>query len=283
MSINEFKGEFLTGYKDYDLMTNIEVCGEINRTFPGRFLVNMLEDFVVDLNHNITIQKEETDFFPFFFFFRLSRKKPINIRSFLDFHYATTFRDDHKALIDLVDDGLGDYYSEENLYPRTIKIAKKWLYEKDKSKCPVMPLSENNEYSPGTINKRRKQNPSRLNEIWQSPGKEPEYPKIISELMKDYHAIKGNTFIEEIDGLFYWTSAHGRISYMAGFLFVAMKRGRIKKDISAPTLKKICNNTFPNLNMKSDTPFKSIAVSPPIEKYYIPFEKIIPELEKLTD
>jgi hypothetical protein len=117
-----------------------------------------------------------------------------------------------------------------------------------------------------------------LKDIW-NHSKEVKYDDVINYLKIEHISIN-NKFVKIINDKLTWTKVPPRFwnKYLSGFIFTCMKADLIPDDITAPSLKKILDNTF-NINVPLNT-YKSLVSNPPQDQYLAPFTKFIEDLIK---
>ena len=115
-----------------------------------------------------------------------------------------------------------------------------------------------------------------LIDVWlpdNSGNKEQPYKKYIEYLKQEYKET-ASPFVTETSGQLYWNKMpqRGWQQYLAGFIYICIKNEWIANQYSAPNFIKILNNTF---KVEPDVKwFKSIATTPPKEKYLSPFQHL---------
>lgn len=130
ITVDELRAKLFHEYKGHEAWTPNELIEEVNRSFPRSYIINIGEDFVLNLNSSSVVLREESEYFPFFFFFRLSCKKVNEIKSFLDFHLEKSFQNDHTSYFEFLEDGILMFEAELNLLPNSIIKIQRWLEDK---------------------------------------------------------------------------------------------------------------------------------------------------------
>ncbi len=125
--INKFKERRFSDYDGYQDWTREELLDEVNRSFPRSYILNFEEDFVVNLNSQINVPREESDFFPFFFSFRLWNKKVNEIKLFLEFHLEKTFQNDASDFIEFIEDIILMFEEEFTIRPKIVTKVNRWI------------------------------------------------------------------------------------------------------------------------------------------------------------
>ena len=127
MEIEKFKEKRFSDYEGYQDWTREELSDEVNRSYPGSYIINFKEDFVVNLNSQIIVPREESDFFPFFFSFRLWNKSVNEIKSFLETHLEITFQNDTSDFIEFIEDIILMFEKEFTIRPKIVTKVNRWI------------------------------------------------------------------------------------------------------------------------------------------------------------
>jgi len=163
ITIDEFRTNLFQEYKGYEAWTPNKLIEEVNRSFPRSYIINTAEDFVLNLNCYLLVTKDEVEYFPFFFFFRLRSKKINEVKPFLDFHLETSFQNDYTSYFEFLEDGILMFEEELNLLPNSIIKIQRWL--EDKKEAQTFQGTSNDGEIKDTLPDSHAKIKKRLNEI----------------------------------------------------------------------------------------------------------------------